>query len=165
MNKTHKNKNEIFLFVKNFDERTRNFFSKNSINLENRQSRNIGTISNNRYKLNKIIFRFFKITEITELKDELNKTTKLRILSQINEGLTNLFKYRKVLFLTKNFNFHSKKNRNDSSFRFFDEKFNDSLEKKRNRNRKNFIVDDLKNFSSKKTFTFFDDYFSQKKYQ
>ena len=67
-------------------------------------------------------------------------------------------------FLRKISIFTTKKNNNVNNFRFSDEKLNDNLEKKRNRNQKNFIVDDLKNFLSKKTFTFLDNYLKKKMY-
>ena len=69
-NRTHRSRSENFLFIKSLDERTRKFFSKSSKNLENRQSRNIETINNNRHRFNKSIFRSFKNHRIFNLQNK-----------------------------------------------------------------------------------------------
>ena len=162
-NRTHKNKSEIFLLVKSSDERTQNFFRKIRKILKNIKIETLKRLTIIFTDSTKLYLVIFEISKFTESKDELDKTTKSRVVSQVNKILANLFKYRKVLFLTKDFNFHSRKSRNSNNFRLFDEKLNDRFEKRRSRNKKNLIVDDLRNFSKNKTFKFLDDHFSQKR--
>ena len=85
----------------------------------------------------KSYFVVLKTTKFIELKNELNKTTKSRILLQVNKIFANLVKYELFLFFAKNFNFYNKKNRNNN-FRFFEEKCNDNFEKNEIVSKKNF---------------------------
>ena len=49
----------------------------------------------------KLYFIVLKMTKFTKLKNELNATTKLRILQQISKTFTNLFQYGNFYFIRK----------------------------------------------------------------
>ena len=116
-NSTHRNKNEDFLLVKKLDERTRNFFYKNSKILRIAKTEILKRLTILVTNSTKLYFVIFEVTKFTKSKNELNKTTKSRILTQINEISINLFEYREILFFTENFNFHIKRSRSSNNFR------------------------------------------------
>ena len=62
--------------------------------------------------LTKSYFVISKITEFTKSKNNLNKTTKSRVLSQVNKIFANLFKCRK-------FQFSKQKKQKQQQFSFF----------------------------------------------
>ena len=124
--------------TKKRDEEARKFFSKNSKIFDNRQNRNIETINNNRYKFNKIIFCRFENYKIYKINERIKQSNEITNFIKVNEIFVNLSKYRKILFLSRNFNFHNKKSRNNNNFRFFDEKLDDNFEKTKSYQKTNF---------------------------
>ena len=84
---------------------------------------------------------YFSTNDIAEIIDELNKA-KRRILTQVSETFTKLSKYRKVLFLKKDFHSHDRKDSESNYFDFFFRKFNENFWKRRKESRKNFVLNE-----------------------
>ena len=85
---------------------------------EKRKNIDIETLKRLTIIVTKLTKLYLSTNNIAEFINELNKA-KRRILSQISETFTKLFKYREILFLVKNFHFHDKKNSDKIDFNLF----------------------------------------------
>ena len=95
---------------------------------------------------------YFSTDDIAKIIDELNKA-KRRILLQISETLTKLFKYREILFFMRDFHFYDRKNNDSNDLDFFFWRFKENFWQRRRKNRYFVFDEDFK--TSRKTFSLF----------